>query len=67
MGENTIDMYNFFPNMVNDSLKKRFEISELVKKVLRSLLDLWSIKVIVVEESTNLSKIGMDELMVQYP
>lgn len=34
-----------------------------MNKVLRSLLDLWNIKVTTIEESKDLSKMGMDELI----
>lgn len=34
-----------------------------MNKVLRSLLDFWNIKVTTIEESKDLSKMGMDELI----
>lgn len=44
-------------------LGKSFEIIKLVKKILRSLPNLWMMKVTTIEKSKDLSKIGMDELI----
>lgn len=63
--ENIIDMYKHFSNLVNDlqELGKRIETTKLVKKILRSLLDSWTMKIMTIKESKDLSKIGMDELI----
>lgn len=61
--ETIMDMFKQFSNLVNDlkGFGKRFETIELVKKILRSLPDAWSMKVTTIEESKDLNTVGMDE------
>lgn len=58
-------MYKCFSNLVNDfkGLRKRFEKVKLVKTILKSLLDSWTIKVMIIKEYKDLSKMGLDELI----
>lgn len=58
-------MYNRFSNLVNDLKRqgKRFEIVKLVKKILRSLPESWTIKVTATKKSKDFTKLGPDELI----
>lgn len=59
-------MYKRFSKLVNDlkDLRKNFETIELVKKIIRSLPKSWNMIVMTIEELKNLSKMGMDELII---
>lgn len=59
-------MYKRFSKLVNDlkDLRKNFETIELVKKIIRSLPKSWNMIVMTIEELKNLSKMGMDELIM---
>lgn len=58
-------MYKRFSNLVNDpkGLGKKFETIELLKKIIRLLLESWNMNITTIEESKDLNKIGMDELI----
>ncbi|XP_031264437.1 uncharacterized protein LOC116122767 [Pistacia vera] len=63
--ESITDMYKRFSNLIND-LKgpgKSFVTLELVKKILCSLSESWTMKVTAIEESKDLTKMKMDEVI----
>ncbi|XP_031260626.1 uncharacterized protein LOC116118804 [Pistacia vera] len=63
--ESITKIYKRFPNLINDlkGLGMSFPTLEFVKKILRSLSESWTMKVTASEESKDLTKMKMDELI----
>ena len=63
--ETVSDMFARFMLIVNGlkGLKKEYSESDLVRKILRSLTSSWNTKATVIEDSKDLSKMKLDELI----
>ena len=63
--ETISDMFARFMLIVNGlkGLKKEYSESDLVRKILRSLTSSWNTKATVIEDSKDLSKMKLDELI----
>ena len=63
--ETVMDMYTRFTHITNElkSLGKPFTTEELVRKILRFLPHSWEAKVMAIQESKDIKKITLDELI----
>ena len=63
--ETISDMFARFMLIINGlkGLKKEYSESDLVRKILRSLPSSWNTKATVIEDSKDLSKMKLDELI----
>lgn len=65
LDESIKGMFNKFRDIISalEGLSKTFLISELVRKMLRSLPRLWEYKVTAIQEAKNLDTLKLQELI----
>ncbi|MQL97941.1 hypothetical protein Taro_030645 [Colocasia esculenta] len=64
-GESITQMYSRFTDVTNGlaGLGKTYDIRDMVRKILRSLLASWTPKVIAIEEANNLRRMSLEKLI----
>ncbi|MQL77280.1 hypothetical protein Taro_009694 [Colocasia esculenta] len=64
-GESITQMYSRFTDITNGlaGLGKSYDMGDMVRKILRSLLALWTTKVTAIEEANDLRKMSLEKLV----